>query len=240
MFSIRRDMKLKKSCSATTTDHLSSSSNSSIHRHPQQPRNNGMHPPPLPSSGYAGKGNGEAIESEFLPNGDYGGGGAGGGPYRHHQHHRLLKQSSADRLSIGGYENGILTDSQKQMGNGTLLRRSKHSSYGDGDDSWNNGVNNRDSTSPESMPPGMPAFRVIPLCESESSGTHLSEPMSAAPGTYATLGGAPPGGYLRHSGGSAEIGSNGILGTYPASSEAGSDVGVGSGQPLLRRNQYWV
>ena len=43
-------------------------------------------------------------------------------------------------------------------------------------DSWMESSRSRETSPSSSIPPSLPAFRVIPLCESESSGTHLSDP----------------------------------------------------------------
>lgn len=114
----------------------------------------------------------------------------------------------------------------------------------------------------------MPAFRVIPLCESESSGTHVSNGDNN-PAGYTTLNGGHHGAAFGRNSGS-DVGSNpGFAATngngiYPRSngSEAGSNApsdhwgldanGLSNGlsnnannsaaaaQPMLRRNQYWV
>ena len=123
---------------------------------------------------------------------------------------------------------------------------------GSDSDSWVESSRSRDTSPESSIPPGMPPFRVIPLCESESSGTHMSDPNNAPlPGST---------GFLRNSSNmGSDLGSNpGYGGIYPrSSSEAGSipnsdnwneglprqngvQNGTGAGQPMLRRNQYWV
>lgn len=137
-------------------------------------------------------------------------------------------------------------------------------------DSWVESSRSRETSPASSIPPGMPPFRVIPLCESESSGTHISDPMA-----FTTLQGQQGQG-LTFTRNSSNLGSEiGML--YPRSgSEAGSNApsdnwgldpnhtplqpltngsrsnngtlvnggsngsAVPGSQPMLRKNQYWV
>jgi Cadherin-like len=110
-------------------------------------------------------------------------------------------------------------------------------------DSWLESSRSRDTSPSSSIPPSLPAFRVIPLCESESSGTHLSDPpLGGGSLLMAGLGGP----YSRHStdmhapaglaAPASEAGSNPIDNVTGGGGERSTPVG----QPLLRRNQYWV
>jgi hypothetical protein len=119
-------------------------------------------------------------------------------------------------------------------------------------DSWLESSRSRDTSPSSSIPPSLPAFRVIPLCESESSGTHLSDPPLG--GGSLLLGGG--GGYgarrqsadLHVGGTTSEVGSNLSDCVTLAGDSAGGaggepprvSSGTLAGQPLLRRNQYWV
>ena len=87
-------------------------------------------------------------------------------------------------------------------------------------DSWMESSRSRDTSPSSSIPPSLPAFRVIPLCESESSGTHLSDPPLLPPFPRSSRDFPPQGG---PPGESSAPGSHGEV-----------------GQPLLRKNQYWV
>ena len=117
------------------------------------------------------------------------------------------------------------------QGNGTLSRHpalplSPHGANISDSDSWMESSRSRETSPSSSIPPSLPAFRVIPLCESESSGTHLSDPpVSALP-------------FGRNSNdfhiASSEAGSN------PSDCTLLGDRPSLHGQPLLRRNQYWV
>ncbi|TRY66991.1 hypothetical protein TCAL_11761 [Tigriopus californicus] len=124
-------------------------------------------------------------------------------------------------------------------------------------DSWMESSRSRETSPASSIPPGMPPFRVIPLCDSESNGTHFSDPSA-----YTTLGtnGNPP--FPRTSSNlGSDLGSDRPYGPmYPrsgsdAESNAPSEAwtgpngatmngnglnGNGGPQTLLRRNQYWV
>jgi hypothetical protein len=109
-------------------------------------------------------------------------------------------------------------------------------------DSWLESSRSRDTSPSSSIPPSLPAFRVIPLCESESSGTHLSDPPLGG-GSLLMAGLGVP--YSRHSTDMHAPLPAGVA-AAPAS-EAGSNPADGGGerstpvgQPLLRRNQYWV
>merc|ERR1712013_224487 len=70
--------------------------------------------------------------------------------------------------------------SERYTGNGTLPRHglglSSHGANISDSDSWMESSRSRETSPSSSIPPSLPAFRVIPLCESESSGTHLSDP----------------------------------------------------------------
>ena len=141
---------------------------------------------------------------------------------------------------------------------------------GSDSDSWIESSRSRETSPASSIPPGMAPFRVIPLCDSESSGTHLSDPCQTA---FTTLGANTPA-FPRTSG--SDMGDRPYGPMYPRSgSENGSSApsdhwpdskglpngagstngltnggGAGSSssngnsssgaQPLLRRNQYWV
>ena len=87
-------------------------------------------------------------------------------------------------------------------------------------DSWMESSRSRDTSPSSSIPPSLPAFRVIPLCESESSGTHLSDPPLLPPFPRSSRDFPPQGG-------------------PPGESSAPGPHGE-VGQPLLRKNQYWV
>merc|ERR1719480_303173 len=95
-------------------------------------------------------------------------------------------------------------------------------------DSWMESSRSRETSPSSSIPPSLPAFRVIPLCESESSGTHLSDPP-----LHSSI--QPP--FSRNSR---------DFQPHPPPSDANpADQVLGDrlashGQPLLRRNQYWV
>lgn len=84
-------------------------------------------------------------------------------------------------------------------------------------DSWMESSRSRDTSPSSSIPPSLPAFRVIPLCESESSGTHLSDPpaLPAFPRSSRD---------------------------FPLQAAAPPDPAAPGepAQPLLRKNQYWV
>ena len=117
-----------------------------------------------------------------------------------------------------------LNAQERYTGNGTLPRH--HAPYGtisgghtsvganlSDSDSWMESSRSRETSPSSSIPPSLPAFRVIPLCESESSGTHLSDPPPILPPMFSRN-----------------------------SKDVSDDHAVsGSGQPpLLRKNQYWV
>ena len=129
--------------------------------------------------------------------------------------------------------------SDRFTGNGTLTRHhhpglplSPQGANISDSDSWLESSRSRETSPSSSIPPSLPAFRVIPLCESESSGTHLSDP---------PLVGMPPAFGGRNSNDFHHA-------AHLATSEAGSnpsdttlkDRQPPGAQPLLRRNQYWV
>lgn len=87
-------------------------------------------------------------------------------------------------------------------------------------DSWVESSRSRETSPSSSIPPSLPAFRVIPLCESESSGTHLSDPPHLAPFPRSS----------RDFPVQAVPADNPTQGSHPGE----------VGPPLLRRNQYWV
>lgn len=122
--------------------------------------------------------------------------------------------------------------SERYTGNGTLPRHglglSSHGANISDSDSWMESSRSRETSPSSSIPPSLPAFRVIPLCESESSGTHLSDPP-----LHSSI--QPP--FSRNSR---------DFQPHPPPSDANpADQVLGDrlashGQPLLRRNQYWV
>ena len=78
------------------------------------------------------------------------------------------------------------------------------------------------------------------MCESESSGTHLSDPpalsaMHSFPRNPADFGHTNQSQELMH-GGTDGVGTLGPQ--RPGTAQGGA--AAGGGQPLLRRNQYWV
>merc|ERR1711994_850020 len=80
---------------------------------------------------------------------------------------------ASPRLGGDRYEvrNGTLPRSGLGLRNGQQPGQAVSDS-----DSWMESSRSRETSPSSSIPPSLPAFRVIPLCESESSGTHLSEP----------------------------------------------------------------
>ena len=115
---------------------------------------------------------------------------------------------------------------ERYTGNGTLPRH-VHTPYGtisgahtsvganlSDSDSWMESSRSRETSPSSSIPPSLPAFRVIPLCESESSGTHLSDPPPMLPPMFTRNSKEVTDDPL-HNGGSSQ-------------------------PPLLRKNQYWV
>ena len=124
-------------------------------------------------------------------------------------------------------------------------------------DSWMDSSRSRETSPASSIPPGMPAFRVIPL-----GGDSEHAPLPNDPTAFTTLGATNggAGAFPRTSSNlGSDLGSNPgdrpLYGMYPRSgSEAGSNApsdntwntpsgglsNGGSQQPLLRRNQYWV
>ena len=121
---------------------------------------------------------------------------------------------------------------ERYNGNGTLSRHTPygtlnagHTQVGAGanlsdSDSWMESSRSRETSPSSSIPPSLPAFRVIPLCESESSGTHLSDPPLVPPLFSRNSRDFPK----------------------PDAGDPHSEPQPGSagGQPLLRRQQYWV
>ena len=123
---------------------------------------------------------------------------------------RQRKNSQFDDIYDSCGRSGVLSlDSDHQLasprfpGTGTLPRHgfgghqsalpgqhhSQAANNGSDSDSWLESSRSRETSPSSSIPPGLPAFRVIPLCESESSGTHLSDPPVA--GLSHTLPGLP-------------------------------------------------
>ena len=94
-------------------------------------------------------------------------------------------------------------------------------------DSWLESSRSRETSPSSSIPPSLPAFRVIPLCESELAASHLLDPPPFVPPPFnRNSNDMPP---------SSEAGSN------PSESTLlGERSSLSGGQPLLRRNQYWV
>ena len=130
------------------------------------------------------------------------------------------QQIASPRLNPERY-NGNGTLPRHNTGYGTISGAAAVAANLSDSDSWLGSSRSRETSPSSSIPPSLPAFRVIPLCESESSGTHLSEP--------AIL---PPPLFSRNSR------------DFPATAKP-PEVGVkqpggDAGQPLLRRNQYWV
>ena len=80
---------------------------------------------------------------------------------------------ASPRLGGDRYEvrNGTLPRSGLGLRNGQQPGQAVSDS-----DSWMESSRSRETSPSSSIPPSLPAFRVIPLCESESSGTHLSDP----------------------------------------------------------------
>ena len=90
---------------------------------------------------------------------------------------------------------------------------------GSDSDSWIESSRSRETSPASSIPPGMAPFRVIPLCDSESSGTHLSDPCQTA---FTTLGTNTPA-FPRTSG--SDMGDRPYGPMYPRSgSENGSSA----------------
>ena len=125
------------------------------------------------------------------------------------------QQIASPRLNPERY-NGNGTLSRHPTGYGTISGAAVAANLSDSD-SWLGSSRSRETSPSSSIPPSLPAFRVIPLCESESSGTHLSEP--------AIL---PPPLFSRNSR------------DFPVKAPEVGVKAADAGQPLLRRNQYWV
>ena len=141
----------------------------------------------------------------------------------------ILSVASDQQLAGPGSLSPRLNGAEHRLATGTLGR---HAPYGtlagaghtvsmganlSDSDSWLESSRSRETSPSSSIPPSLPAFRVIPLCESESSGTHLSEPPIL-----------PPPLFSRNSR------------EFPVKAPEVKQVAGESGQPLLRRNQYWV
>ena len=120
--------------------------------------------------------------------------------------------------------------SERYTGNGTLPRHgigAIGANISDSD-SWMESSRSRETSPSSSIPPSLPAFRVIPLCESESSGTHLSDPP-----LHSSI--QPP--FSRNS---RDFQPHPPTSDVSSADQALSDRITSHGQPLLRRNQYWV
>merc|ERR550539_1437790 len=130
------------------------------------------------------------------------------------------QQIASPRLNGERYQGGGGgTLPRHNTGYGTLSGAAAVAANLSDSDSWLGSSRSRETSPSSSIPPSLPAFRVIPLCESESSGTHLSEPPIL-----------PPPLFSRNSR------------EFPVKApEVGvKQPGGETGQPLLRRNQYWV
>ena len=127
------------------------------------------------------------------------------------------QQIASPQLNPERY-NGTGSLARHTTGYGTISGAAAVAANLSDSDSWLGSSRSRETSPSSSIPPSLPAFRVIPLCESESSGTHLSEP--------AIL---PPPLFSRNSR------------DFPVKPPEVVKPGSGEmGQPLLRRNQYWV
>ncbi|CAB4068416.1 CSPG4 [Lepeophtheirus salmonis] len=107
-------------------------------------------------------------------------------PGHHHLHHTLQRDNSPRFVHCNGNNSGSNRILSLLSGTGNSCNKQHQDN-----DSW--GESSRGSSPESSIPPGMPAFRVIPLAgtssvvvpaESESSGTHVSD---STPG-FTTLG----------------------------------------------------
>ena len=173
-----------------------------------------------------------------------------------------------DRYSTTDYENGILPLPPEDLTHHKVNPMFAHLHPNNGPnvnpsdtDSWIESSRSRETSPSSSIPPGLPSFRVIPLCDSESSGTHLSDPNATAmplvekfPRNSSNMGsdlGSNPDktyGLYGNAKSASEAGSNGPSDNWgldsgtvrPNGSANGMTNGGASGQPLLRRNQYWV
>ena len=186
---------------------------------------------------YSGR---SAILSAAL----HGGGGADhlSSPRLHHsnssQHH--LHHMHHHHHSMNNNNNNLQLSSPSGNGNNS------------DSDSWLESSRSRDTSPSSSIPPSLPAFRVIPLCESESSGTHLSDPPLGGGGSLLMASSIygrrsadlhPPASASALAGGGpvSEAGSNpSDSATLTNGGDGRSSGATPTGQPLLRRNQYWV
>ena len=151
----------------------------------------------------------------------------------------ILSVASDQQLAGPGSLSPRLNGAEHRLATGTLGR---HAPYGtlagaghtvsmganlSDSDSWLESSRSRETSPSSSIPPSLPAFRVIPLCEADTPGAaHLSDPALLPPmfarnsRDFATPKPLP------------EVGQ----GEDPAQPPAAG----GAQQPLLRRNQYWV
>ena len=205
-------------------------------------------------------------------------------PHNHtHQQPQDLLTSSPTQQMVGGGSNHGTLDRLGHLHNSNMSVPPNGGTFRNGlqlhnpsqqppseSDSWLESSRSRETSPASSIPPGMPAFRVIPLCESESSGTHISDPftvlgapngnpqqrgssnLGSEPGssnnTYGLFG-QPTGPLSVVRAGSEANDTNatngwGMSETDPlrgGSSQNGSVTNNGTAAaPLLRRNQYWV
>ena len=128
-------------------------------------------------------------------------------------------------------------------------------------DSWMDSSRSRETSPASSIPPGMPAFRVIPLGDHPDHHNSAHHHLPSDPAAFTTLGNGHNPAYPRNSSNlGSDLGSNPsdrpqYAGMYPRSgSEAGSNApsdntwntpngGNGAAtasQPQLRKNMYWV
>ena len=129
------------------------------------------------------------------------------------------QQIASPRLNPERY-NGTGTLPRHTNGYGTISGAAAVAANLSDSDSWLGSSRSRETSPSSSIPPSLPAFRVIPLCESESSGTHLSEPPILPPPLFSRNSREFP------------VKAPEVPGVKQVAGE--------SGQPLLRRNQYWV
>lgn len=182
--------------------------------------------------------------------------------HNHHHHHQQHYGTAQRKLNNHQqpYSNGSLHlfANDYEADNGVLpvpsvnqhLMEQRHQGSSNESDSWMESSRSRDTSPASSIPPGMPAFRVIPLCENDGGNSHVSSD------PFTLLRGTPMNRYSSNHG--SEIGSSSDRPFLPSSSlsivrarsETGSEADPlqrlngntlpnGNG-PLLRRNQYWV